>query len=385
MKKLLIIGLLGLMSTAAFAQNSAVNKANTGITNGKLAEAKELIDQAILHEKTKDKGRTWYVRGLVYNSIISSEDPEIQGLDPDAVQKAIDSFNKVKEIEKEGSNYYTLTEIQEGQLYSNVFNKGASQYEAEEYMDAYQSFKSLTQLNPVDTLGFLYAGYCAEAADEYDMALEMYYDLMKLDDCPKTVYNQTISILEIQKDDLGKAIDVVTDAMERYPDDQAFNKTQIALYIKSDRTDEAMEAIEKTLEIEPENANLWYNLGYLYGEINEFDKSVDAYKKSIETDESYIDSYINLAYTFTQKAKEIRKEAMDMDMDEYREKGAVIEAAADVYYKMALPVLENADKVQPDDQAILESLNGLYVRLKLKDKADATTKRLVALGYWDEN
>ena len=385
MRKLLIIGLFGLMSAALYAQNSAVNKANTNITAGELAEAKELIDQAILHEKTKDKGRTWYVRGLVYNSIISSEDPEIQSLDPDAIQKAIDSFTKVKALEKEGSNYYTLTEIQETQLYSNVFNLGASQYEAEDYMNGYNSFKNLTVMNPIDTLGYLYAGYCAESADEYDLALEMYYDLMELDDCPKMVYNQTITILEVHKEDLDKAIKVTSEAMERFPDDQAFDKTQIALYIKSERTDEARVAIEKTLEVEPENANLWYNLGYLYGEINNFDKSVDAYKKSIEADESYIDSYINLAFTFTEKAKEIRKEAMDMDMDTYREKGAVIEAAADEYYKMALPVLESADKVQPDDQAILESLNGLYIRLKLNDKADATTKRLVTLGFWDEN
>ncbi len=385
MRKLMIIGLLTIISAGSFAQNSAVNKANADITNGKLAEARELIDQAIVHEKTMEKGRTWYVRGLVYNNIFSSEDPEIQALDPDAANKAIESFNKVKELEKEGSNYYTLTEIQEDQLYSSVFNKGAAQYQDEAFMDAYVNFRTLTAMHPKDTVGYMYAGYCAEAADEYDKALEMYYAVMELDDCPKLVYNQTLVILEQYKDDLDEAIVVVGRAMERYPDDQQFDKTQIALYIKSDRTDEARQAIEKALEVEPENANLWYNLGYLYGEINAIDKSVDAYTKSIEADPEYIDSYINLAFTYTQKAKEIRKEAMDMDMDTYRSKGKAIEDKADEYYKKALPILESADKVQPDDQAIMESLNGLYVRLKMKDKADEISKRLVALGYWDED
>ncbi len=386
MKKLVLFGLFGFLAISVFAQNSAVNKANAAIPKGDFAEAKELIDLAIVHEKTMDKGRTWYVRGLVYNGIIASEDPEVQALDDDAATKAFESFSKVKEFEKEGSNYYTLTEIQEGQLYSNVYNKGAADYQAEEYMAAYKSFNELTMINPKDTIGYIYAGYCAEAADEYDLALEQYYALMELDDCPKNIYSQTLVILEQQKDDLEKALEITALAMERYPDDQTFDKTQIALFIKMDRTDEARSALEEALKAEPENANLWYNLGYLYGEVGEFDKSVDSYQKSIDADPSYIDSYINLAYGYTEKAKVIRKEAMDMDIKTYRERGKPIEAAADVYYKLALPVLEKAAEIQPEDEAILESLSGLYVRLKMNDKAKVISDKLIALGYWeDEN
>ena len=385
MKRLVVLGLFGFCALPVLAQNSNVNKANADVTSGDFAEAKELIDLAIEHEKTKDKGRTWFVRGLVYNGIIGSEDPVVNALDDDAVVKAIESFGKVKELEKEGSNYYTLTEIQEQQLYSNVFNSGATKYQAEEYMGAYKNFKELTIISPKDTVGYMYAGVCAESAEEYDLALEQYYLLMELEDCPKSIYNQTLVILEQNKDDLEKALEIAGKAMERYPDDQTFDKSQIALYIKLDRTDEARTALEEALKKEPDNANLWYNLGFLYGEVDEFQKSVDAYQKSVDADPSYLDSYINLAYTYTEKAKSIRKEAMDMDVKTYQEKGAPIEAEADVYYKLALPVLEKALDMQPDDQAILESLNGLYVRLKMNDKATATSDKLIALGYWDEN
>jgi len=385
MKNIILFVLFAVLSFAVMAQNSAVNKANTDIQNGKLAEAKELIDQAIEHEKTKDKGRTWYVRGLVYNSIIASEDPEVQALDDDAVAKAYESFIKVKELEKEGSNYYALTEIQEGQLYSNVYNKGAANYSAENYMEAYKSFKDLTMINPQDTIGYIYAGYCAEAIDEYDLALEQYYALMELDYTPQSTYNQALILLEQNKNDLEQALVVAKKAMERFPDEQTFDKTQIALLIKLERTDDARAAIENALKAEPENANLWYNLGYLYGEVDDFEKSIAAYEKSIEADPTYIDSYINLAYTYTEKAKSIRKEAMDMDIKTYQKEGAPIEAKADEYYKQALPVLEKADEIQPDDQAILESLSGIYIRLKMKDKAADIYHKLVALGYWDEN
>ena len=76
---------------------------------------------------------------------------------------------------------------------------------------------------------------------------------------------------------------------------------------------------------------------------------------------------------------------MDMDLKTYREKGDAIEAKADEYYKIALPVLIKANEILPDDQAILESLSGLYIRLKMKDKAEAMQKKLVELGYWEEN
>ena len=57
MKKAVFILLANLMVISAFAQNSNVNKANTYLDQeGKLAEAKQLIDEAIVHEKTMEKG-----------------------------------------------------------------------------------------------------------------------------------------------------------------------------------------------------------------------------------------------------------------------------------------------------------------------------------------
>jgi len=173
--------------------------------------------------------------------------------------------------------------------------------------------------------------------------------------------------------------------MEKFPDDQTFDKSIIAYYIKLERTEEAKLALEEALEVEPENSNLWYNLGYLNGETGNYDESVEAYRKAIEVNPNYMDAYINLAFTITEKAKEVRAEAMEMDLDTYQKEGAAIEAKADEYYKQALPVLEKANEITPDDQAILESLSGLYIRLKMTDEAEEVKKKLVSLGYWEDN
>ncbi len=385
MKNAILIVLFCFATVSVNAQNSNVNKANANIQNGKLAEAKELIDQAAEHEKTREKGRTWYVRGMVYQAIASSDDESVRAIDPGAAIKAAKSYEKVKIYEKEGSNYYTLSEIQAQQMYSIILNRGISLYQEENYKDAYLTFKDLTIIAPKDTIGYLYGGYCAQEAGELDDAFEMYYSAMELEDCPKLIYTQVMFLLENDKQDLEGALKIAHKGMEKFPDDQSFDKSIIAYYIKLEKTDEARQALIAALEVEPENANLWYNLGYLNGEIGAYDESVEAYKKAIEADPEYIDPYINLAYTYTSKAKEIRQEAMDMDLKTYQKEGAPIEAKADEYYKLALPVLEKANEVQPDDQAILESLSGLYIRLKMMDKAEAVQKKLVELGYWEDN
>ena len=384
MKNAILFVLFCFAGISVNAQNSNVNKANANIQNGKLAEAKEQIDLAAEHEKTMEKGRTWYVRAMVYQAITASEDESVRAIDPESAIKAMESFEKVKSLEKEGSNYYTLAEVQIQQLYRIVLNRGITQYQEEKYGDAYLTFNDLTKIAPKDTIGYLYGGFCAQEEGNIENALEMYYSAMEMDDCPKQFYTQAMFLLQNEKQDIEEALKIAQIGMKKFPDEQSFDKSVIAYYIELERIDEARLALIEALETEPGNANLWYNLGYLNGEIDEYDKSVEAYKKAIDADPEYIDPYINLAYSYTQKAKEIRQEAMDMDLKTYQKEGAAIESKADEYYIMALPVLEKANEVVPDDEAILISLSGLYIRLKMTDKAEKMEKKLKELGYWEE-
>ena len=384
MKNAILFVLFCFAGISVNAQNSNVNKANANIQNGKLAEAKEQIDLAAEHEKTMEKGRTWYVRAMVYQAITASEDESVRAIDPESAIKAMESFEKVKSLEKEGSNYYTLAEVQIQQLYRIVLNRGITQYQEEKYGDAYLTFNDLTKIAPKDTIGYLYGGFCAQEEGNIENALEMYYSAMEMDDCPKQFYTQAMFLLQNEKQDIEEALKIAQIGMKKFPDEQSFDKSVIAYYIELERIDEARLALIEALETEPGNANLWYNLGYLNGEIDECDKSVEAYKKAIDADPEYIDPYINLAYSYTQKAKEIRQEAMDMDLKTYQKEGAAIESKADEYYIMALPVLEKANEVVPDDEAILISLSGLYIRLKMTDKAEKMEKKLKELGYWEE-
>jgi alanine dehydrogenase len=59
-----------------------------------------------------------------------------------------------------------------------------------------------------------------------------------------------------------------------------------------------------------------------------------------------------------------------MDLKEYQEKGAEIEANAKVYFEKALPYLEKSKELQPDNEKVLGTLQTVYTRLGMDDKAE---------------
>ena len=74
MKQIKLFLILMLTVSIAFAQKEKtpkVEKAKILLDKGEVAESQQIIDAAIQHEKTKDKVKTWYYRGLVYESIYS--------------------------------------------------------------------------------------------------------------------------------------------------------------------------------------------------------------------------------------------------------------------------------------------------------------------------
>src|ERR1035441_8124868 len=97
MKRLALIIAIVCGSITTFAQPSNVVSAWNCYKHDELDKAKELIEPAILHEKTKTWSKTWYYRGLIYEKIAS--DKKLRSLDPNALQIAYDSYNESLRIE----------------------------------------------------------------------------------------------------------------------------------------------------------------------------------------------------------------------------------------------------------------------------------------------
>lgn len=379
MKKLISIVIFCLMITGVHAQNSAVNKASQFKDNGELMKAKEQIDLAVVHEKTIDKPKTWFTKGEVYELIALSKDPEYNDLKDEALTESVSAYQKARAMD-EGGNYDGLSAIKIDNMWGAMINNGAETYNQEKYDSAVYYFEKSSLIKPEDTTAYYYGGIAAQQGEMYQTALDNYYDLIALDYHNEDIYSSVIYLERSHNEDNDKALEVLALAREHFPDNESLMKEEINLLIITEQTDKAKSKLTAAIEAEPDNANLYYNLAYISEQTDDDEAAVANYKKAIEADPEYFDATFNLAVNYYNKAAEILKKANDMDLRTYQKEGKAIEEEARVEFQGALPYLEKAHEIKPDDRVVMETLQTVYVQLKMNDKAEAVNTKIEALG-----
>lgn len=353
----------------AFGQNKNVRKAEGALEDGELAEAKEWIDPAINDEKTKDDGKTWFIYGQVYQAIAEDSTNSVQAEDP--YQTALDAYAKAKELEKEGSVYYTFADQQIQSVWAQNINKGAELYSAQDYENAIKLFDVAKMAVPEDTTAYIYAGISAQQAGDLMGAAENYrYLIDKLDYESEDFYNSLIYIYLVDQKDTETALEYLRKAQDAFPENSDFLKREINILINDENFEEAERKLTKAIDKEADNPILFYNRAYLYEQMERDEEAIENYKKAIELDPTYFDANFNLAAFYFNEAADILKEANEMDLKEYQERGKEIEENAKVYFEKALPYLEKSKELQPDNEKVLGTLQTVYTRLGMEDKAE---------------
>lgn len=381
MKKIALLLAFSMISAASLmAQNSAVNKATRYLDEGKLDLAKQNIDEAVVHEKTMEKGKTWYTKGKVYKAIATSDNSDYQALDDNPLIQAVQAFNKTMEMEKENSTYYLFAKEEVNQLWATTLNKGAELFEAGEYEQAIEHFNDLKMINPEDTTGYLYAGIAAMQASQYDVAADNYYKLLEMDYKSPDVYTGLIWVEKTQNEDLEKALTLVREARQAIPENLDIMREEINLLLTLERTEEALAKSEAAIEAEPENASLYYITAYLYDEVDNGAKAEEFYKKAIEINPDYFDANYNLAVLYFNRGVEVVKEANNMTIEMYQKKGKEVKEKSKIHFETAIPYLQKAHEIKPEDTQVIEILQTTYTELGMNDKAEEYRKKLDSMG-----
>ena len=381
MKRVMLLMLAVTTAFAAYAQPKNVNKANTAFTKGELAEAAALIEPAIQDAKTKEKGRTWYVRGQIYGAIAMSDDEALRNQYPDALNKAVESYKKVLELEKDGSSYHGLATINYDQLAGSVLNKGVEAFQSDDFEGALAAFDEYTKVKPDDTTGYIYAALMAQQLEKYQDVVNYYDGLFALDYYTKTGLNTVIYYELNNLENPEKALEYVRLAKDKFPEDNNFNKTEVDILIRMDKIDDAIAELQHAIELEPESASLYSNLGLLYDSKGEYEKAVEQYKKALELNPADRFSLINLAVFYIGQGDKINKKALDMDVATFRKDGAKVEAQAKEEWSKAIPLLEKVLEGSPDDELALQNLHAVYYKLKDYENAKKMEDRRRELGY----
>jgi tetratricopeptide (TPR) repeat protein len=117
-------------------------------------------------------------------------------------------------------------------------------------------------------------------------------------------------------------------------------------------------------ESDPNNYALFFASGVIYLNQNNYDDAITNLSRSIELKSDLYDNQYALGIAYINKAADMNTKANEiMDVNKYNE--AVDQL--NIVYAKALPFMERAYELKPDDVYTMSRLQELYYRLKTKD------------------
>jgi tetratricopeptide (TPR) repeat protein len=380
MKKILILLTMIMAFGVVNAQKSKRTSAYNYWNDGKLDKAKENIDLTILDPSTMNDAKTWMYRGNIYLDIHRSAKPEFKSLAPDALSIAYDSYKKATELDtkKEFQPQIMISMLTIGE---QLYNEGATLFQASDFVKAGESFEkaiSVTQAeNNTDTMAIYGAALSFEGAKEFPKAITYYEKLIELKVKNPLLYSSLANIYSEQKQ-IDKAEAVLVEGRKLYPDDFNLIISQSNLYLQQNNPSKALESLSLAREKDPTNKSIVFAIGVTYDMLRAdstksienrqtyFEKATVAYKDAIVLDSNYFDAIFNLGALYFNKGGDIINFANKLPLGDKNYDAKVIEG--NDHLKMALPYLEKASKMHPDDMNAIVSLKEIYTRLSMFDK-----------------
>ena len=368
MKRLGFMLTLVAFSASAMAQGTKVTSASTNIKYGELGKAKDAIEEAIVHEKTKGQAKTWMVRGDVYKAIAESKNPEMKALSATPTRIALDSYKKAIELDAKGSLRKQIN-TQLSLMSFAVINAAYDFNDNKDLANALDCFEqslaidSLTSPGKVDSVVVYNAGLIADQSNNVKKARYYYNRCIDIRYKGAEVYG-LLAILDKNQGDTAAYMATLERGMKAYPEDcQPLIIELVNHYMQNEQSDMALEYLAKAIEHEPNNSQYYFVQGSLLEKIGKSDEGKASYEKAIEINPNYFDPWLNLGVQVYNKAVEMSKAANDIPANKPKEYDAAIAAAFEQMNK-AVPYFEKALSVKPDDVYTMQALKECYYKLR---------------------
>ncbi|TYR32579.1 tetratricopeptide repeat protein [Sphingobacterium phlebotomi] len=390
-KKAILFSLLVVAGTTAFAQSGNLRKAKAGLQKfqelqnnnlppeqlaqlGKkdLDGAKEAIDAAITHDKTKDNPETWTIYALVNANLATLEKSA------EAVQAAEEGIQKATELDSDEKNKENIA-VAKQLLGQFNFGQGADAFNSQDYKTAYTAFDQALLYLPGDTTLIYYSGLSAIQNQDYPNAIKRYTELI-----PQKEFSQHKAVmvdlpkLYLSAKDTTNALEYAAKAAAEYPDDNDASVQNIELNLLTGNEDKIISEIENQIAKDADNKALYYYLGIAYSASDNNDKAIEAYKKAVEIDPNYVEANKNASATIINSVRDQLNTLNDDKTLSNTDYSTKVEQLKE-QIKEALPYLEKVVELDPKDIDALRSLKGYYDFQQDEAKSAETQAKIEAL------
>lgn len=298
-----------------------------------------------------------------------------------------------------------------------IINLAIALAQQQKFQDATNVLHSSYLLDKKDQDNLFYAATYAVNAKNFNMALEYYNELKKLNYTGEATlyyaFNKTdnkeesfgtnkvlrdaaikagshikpkdektpsrrgeifknIALILVEDGKMEEAKAAVAEAIKANPEDNSLILTEADLYLKVKDYDTYTRLVNQALAKEPTNADLVYNLGVISVNANKHDDGVKYYKRALELNPNYLNANLNLAELILRADDKYVTEMNKLGTsDKDNKRYEVIKAEREKNFKSALPYLEKAVELKPEDEATRKTLLSVYNALEMTDKYKA--------------
>jgi tetratricopeptide (TPR) repeat protein len=380
MKKLALMAIGAFALNVAVAQTSVRTNAILYTNQQKFDKAKEEIDKAILHPKTATDAKTWYYRGLIYQSLIGH--PVYGKLAANAPQVSYESYSKAIEFDKKGGEWATKATKAQKDLYASAFNAAVNAYTDKNYDLALTNYEMAMKINPQDTTAVIYAAYAATEKKDFKQAKQYYNQVLGMGHKTMNIYKPLIYIALEEDKDNNEAMRLLTDARAIYPNDKYLMEEELRLYLVTGRGAEAISKLDAAIKASANDPKAASNLYAIMGDLQNKNKNQEAaltaYTKAVELDPTNFGANFNLGVFQFNKGAELYTTVAKMDYSTYTKKGKAMEAQGKKSFEKALPYFEKAHQLDPKDKDTMKSMEKIYMQLGRPADAERMRKGLEA-------
>jgi hypothetical protein len=411
--KLLMAGLLGVVSATAYAQKGELSNAQDAFTKysafksagpklsmPNLTTAKTSIDKAAANAKTATMAQTYALEAAIYANLASAD--TVAATSAPLVVTATDALKKAKEADTK-NEFKSLIDDANINLAQYYRNQGVGEYKAAKYDLAYTDFDKYRELRPDDTSAIFFTALAAVNNKNYTAALTNYNKLVTMKYSGNAAVYYDMSNIYLNTKDTTGAFKTLAEGISKYPANNDLRRREIELSLRTNRLKEVLDQIQAAITNDPKNKTLFFYLGLTYGqsadalqrqqgktkdqaekdklEITKLDfatKSTDSYKKALEIDPNYFDANLNIGIELLMPAIDTYNAANQLPATKQKEYDAML-AKATGLFDVAKPYLLKAVELNPKSTDALTNLKVYYIGKKDMASANDTQKKIDAL------
>jgi len=379
MKKLNVFLALLLISTTVFAN---LRNAERFFRSDRLDRALPAMVSAMEDPANQANLQAWFMQARILTAIANSPNPEIRALEPNAINLAFQSFQRVFELdERDELITRALYAADLSQLIAVAYNRGVELFSTQDFAGAASAFKISVEasalIDVVDTNAIFNVALCANHAGDIATAQEFFQKVVDLRADMPAAYTSLAVIFREQGDDESAAryADLAAE-MFQYDYNAMINAASIHLMIGN--YERASQILAVMSEQFYDNAIVFFAKGVAFDNIGMAEEAERFYLRSIELNPDFFDAVFNLAAHYVTRGVAIRAEASDVPINQQARYEELTELGNQMF-RNAIPMLERANQMQPNNIPVMTTLRDIYVHLRMMDRAAEITAEIERL------